>query len=173
MRLSSTGERGQDDLDPLERRVAQHLLVDGEIAVGPRGETARQLVVADKGRIVVLERGIAEHMIGMHVGVDHIADRLVGHGADGAPELAPRDRAAERIDDRDGIAAHHETGIGHVAAILRRLHLVASLMHEQAGRDFADLQAFGSFGRHVAEQGGGCQHQRGAQEVLARDSPQC
>ena len=147
------GERGQDDLDPLERLVAQHLLVDGEIAVGPRGQPAGQLVVADERRIVLFEGRVAEHVVGMHVGIDHVADRLVGHRANGASELAPRDRAAQRVDHRDRVAADHEARIGHVAAILRRLQLVASLMHEYAGRDLADLQPLGCLCRHVSGAG--------------------
>ena len=57
--------------------------------------------MADEGRIVLLERGVAEHVVGMHVGVDHVADRLVGHGANRGSELAAGDRAAERVDDGD------------------------------------------------------------------------
>ncbi len=76
------GDGGEDDFDSLERLIAQHGLVDGEIALGPRGQPARQLVMADIGGIVLLERRIAEHVVGMHVGIDHVADRLVGHGAE-------------------------------------------------------------------------------------------
>ncbi len=124
-------ERRQDDLDPLEGFRAQHLLVDREIAVGPRGKPARELVMADEGGGVVLEGRVAEHVVGMHVGIDHIADRLVGHGADRARAArAPATALPSVSITATRIAADDEAGIGHVAAILRRLHLVAALMHE-------------------------------------------
>ena len=37
--------------------------------------------MADIGRVVLLEGRIAEDVVGMHMGVDHVFDRLVGHGA--------------------------------------------------------------------------------------------
>ncbi len=51
----------------------------------------------------------------------------------------------------------------------RRLHLVAPLMHEHAGRDLADLNPLGRLRRHEAEQGRCRERERCAQEVLARD----
>ena len=95
--------------------------------------------MADEGRIVLLEGGVAEHVVGMHVGVDHVANRLVGHGANRGSELATGNPAAERVDNGDRIGPHHEARIGHVAAVFRRLQLVAALMHEYARRDLADL----------------------------------
>ena len=78
-------------------------------------------------------------MVRMHVGVDHVADRLVGHGADGVAQALPHDGAAQRVDHRDRLAADDEAGIRHVALILRRLHLDTSLMHEDARRDLAEF----------------------------------
>ncbi len=153
---------------PSKASSPEHPLVDGEIAVGARGKPARQLVVADKGGIVLLEGGVAEHMVGMHVGVDHVADRLVGHGADGFAQLAPHHRASQRVDDGDGLVPDDEAGIGHVAAILRRLHLVAALMHEHARRDLRHVKPVSRLDRKAAEQGGGRQRKSRPQEILAR-----
>ena len=133
-------ERRQDHLDALEGFVAEHLPASGEIAVGPRGEPARELVMPDKGGIILLEGRIAEYMVGMHMRVDHVFDRLVGYRADGVPELAPGDGATQGVDYRDGLIAHDEARIGHVPAIFRRLQLVAALMHQNARRDLAHFK---------------------------------
>ena len=125
--------------------------------------------MADKGRIVLLERRVAEHVVGMHVGVDHVADRLVGHGANRGSELAAGHRAAERVDDGDRIGSHHEARIGHVAAILGRLQLVAPLMHEHARGDLAHLNSLGRLRRHETQQGRCRERESCPQEVLPRD----
>jgi len=133
------GERRQDNLDARKHVVAEHALVGGEIAVGARGEPARELVIGDESGSILLERCVAEHMVRMHVGVDYIANRLVGHGADGVAQLASNLDTAQRVDHRNRIAANNEACIGHVAAIFGRLHLIAALMHEHAGSDLAHL----------------------------------
>ena len=63
--------------------VAEQLLVDGEIALGARRQRARQLGVADERRLLAFERDVAEHVVGMHVRVDHVLDRQLGARADG------------------------------------------------------------------------------------------
>ena len=73
-----------------------------------RGEPARELIIGDESGSIVLERGVAEHMVRMHVGIDYITDRLVGHGADGVAQHASNLDTAQRIDHRDRITADNE-----------------------------------------------------------------
>ena len=99
-------------------------------------------------------------MIRMHVRVDHVTDRLVGDRANRISKLAPGHGAAERIDDRNPIASHDKTRIRHVAAILRRLNLIAALMHEHARGNLADIGLICQSGRHIAEQRRCCERER-------------
>ena len=78
-------DTGQDDFNPFEGFLAQHLFVDGEITLGPRPKSAREFEVADESGFVLLEGGVPEHVVGVHVGIDDIADGLVGGGADSGP----------------------------------------------------------------------------------------
>ncbi len=163
------GERRQDDLAPCERLLAQHPLVRGEIGFGAGAERAGELVVTGEGRRILLEGGVAEHMVGMHMGVDDVADRLGRCGADRFAQLASHDRAAGCVDHGDGLASHDEAGIGHVAAILRRLKLIAPLMHEHAGRDLHHIHGFvRRMGGRVAEQGRSGERKRAFDEIGAR-----
>ena len=98
--------------------------------------------------------------------VDHVFDRLVGDGADGLAELRAHLGAAGRIDHGDAVAADNKTGIGNVAPIVRRLHLVAALVDEDARRHFAWIDR-GSLRRVVAQKRGGRERQRRAKEVAA------
>ncbi len=66
-----------------------------------------------------VEGGVAEHVIGMHVGVDHVLDRLVRDFADCSLEGRADARAAAGVDDRHARIADHERRIGDVALIFR------------------------------------------------------
>ena len=147
--------------------MAHHLLVGREITLSAAAETPGKFVVADEGRIVRLEGRVAEHMIGMHMRVDHIFDRAVGDGADRCVKLFANLGTSQRVDHRDGVVTNDEARIRHVAAILRRLHLVAPLMHEDARRDLRDFECLARMpGQHAQQRGGG-ERQRTTQESLA------
>jgi hypothetical protein len=75
--------------------------------------------------------------------------------------------AAQGIDHGHRVIANDEARIRHIAAIFRRLHLVATLMHEDTRRDFRDLETFtGMTGKH-AQQGRRRERNRAMQEGLA------
>ena len=167
--LSSTFSVGRMISIPSKACGAEHLLVDREIALGARGKPARQLVMADESGCVLFERSVAEHVVRMHVGVDHVADRLVGCGANRVQQLASGHRAAERVDHGDALAADDEARICHVAAILGRLHLVAALMHENPGRDLGRLSGVVGASGEGAQQRRRRKREGGSEEILARD----
>src|SRR6476620_11020984 len=112
-------------------------------------------------------------MVRVHVSVDHIADRLAGHRADSLAQFCPNLLAAQRVDYGDGIATDNEARIGHVAAILWRLHLIAALMNEHAWRDLTHFKRrCGRYRRETSdrpEQWHRRQGKRCPEEILARD----
>ena len=128
-------------------RLAEQLFVAGEIALGARRQRARQLGVPDEHRLLAFERDVAEHVVGMHVGVDHVLDRQLGARADGRQKLGPDAWAAARVDDRNAVAADDEARVRGVAGVARREDLVASLMHENARRNFVNGERFLGAGR--------------------------
>ena len=132
-----TSSVGRHDAGAFEG-VAEQLLVDGEIALGARRERARQLGVSDECRFFGLEGDVAEHVVGMHVGVDDVLDRQLGARTDGGEQLLADARAAAGVDDGDAIAADDEARVRGVAGVARREDLVAPLMHEDAGRNFVN-----------------------------------
>ena len=97
----------------------------------------------DEGGLLRLEGDVAEHVVGMHVGVDDILDRQRRARADGGEKTRADARAAAGIDHGDAVAPDDEAGVGDVALVARREQLVASLVHENAGRDFAHNQRLG------------------------------
>jgi len=167
------GDRGKDDLDALEGLRPEHLLVDREIAFRTGAKPTRELVVGDEGRAVLLERRVAEHMVGMHMRVDHVADRLARHRTDGVAQIAPNLGAAQGVDHSDRVGAYDEARIRHVAPVLRGLDLIASLMHEHARPDLVHRKrrahGRGETGRDGLEQRR-CRKGKGsAKEALARE----
>ena len=96
--------------------------------------------MADKPGSIAHEGRIAEDMIGMTVGVDDIADRLVGARADRRKQPLAFTHAAAGIDHSDRVVADDEADIGNVAFVLARHQRGLALMHEHAGRDLADRQ---------------------------------
>ncbi len=121
------------------KAVAEQLLVDGEVALGARRQRARKLRVADERRVLALKRDVAEHVVGMHVGVDDVLDRQLGARPDGRQKLRADPRAAARIDDGDAVAADDESGVRGVAGVARREDLVAPLMDENARGDLGHV----------------------------------
>jgi hypothetical protein len=81
------GERRKDDFDALEGVVAEHALVWCEVALDARSKPAGELAIGDERGRILLERSIAEHVVRMHVGVDHVADRLACNATDGVAQL--------------------------------------------------------------------------------------
>ena len=104
----------------------------------PRRERARQIFVADESRAGLDEGAIAENVIGMRVGVDDIADRLLRPLAQSGEKGAPFDEAAARVDHRDGVVADDRAEIGDVARIFPRHQGSFALMRIYARRDFLE-----------------------------------
>jgi hypothetical protein len=129
-----------------EGRLAEQLLVDREVAGGAGRERALQLVMADEGGALGLERGVAEHVVGMHVRVDDVLDRQLGAGADRFEQLLADARAAAGVDDGDRLVADDETGVGGIAGVARVERLVAAFVHEDAGGNFVNSEGLGASG---------------------------
>src|SRR5262249_55999533 len=62
---------------------------------------ARQIAMADKYCILAGECGIAEHVIRMGMGVDHVTDRLCGDGADRGEQPPSLAHATTGVDYGD------------------------------------------------------------------------
>ena len=92
------------------------------------------MLVSDEGRLIRNEGGIAEDMVGVNVGIDHVADRHAGPLPDSQPEAPAVFQAAAGIDDCDAAFAYDEADIGDRAFIGRRSFLMDALMDKQAGR---------------------------------------
>ena len=71
---------------------------------------------------------------------------LIGSGVRArmaARRLRADARAAAGIDHGDAVTPDDEARVGDVALVARREQLVASLVHENAGRDFVHNQRLG------------------------------
>ena len=119
------GHVGQDDLHRVAQRVAEALAVGRDVVLGARGQRAGEGAVAHEGRVGAVgpraaERREPEHVVGVHVGGDH-----VGHGERraraqiGQERLSGRDRPA-RVDDGHGLLAHDEAAVGDDPEVVRR-----------------------------------------------------
>ena len=74
---------------------------------------------------------------------------LIGSGVRArmaARRLRADARAAAGVDHGDAVAPDDEAGVGDVALVARREQLVASLVHENAGRDLLDGERLGRGG---------------------------
>ena len=67
-----------------------------------------------------LECRVAEDMVGVDVGVDHVADRLGRAGADRRQQPAPFTHAAAAIDHRDPLVADDKSEIGNRTFVVTR-----------------------------------------------------
>ena len=77
------------DLDVVDQFGAHDAAESVEIKRPAARERLRQIAVADKAGSVRNEGRIAEHMVGMAMGVDDVADRLAGAGADRGQQRLP------------------------------------------------------------------------------------
>src|SRR6478735_3856055 len=101
-------QRWRHDTYLVDQLVAHGSAKCIEIELSARGECAWQVRVADKGRAILHESAIAEHVVGMAMRIDDVADRLSGPGANGCQQLSPFADAATRIDHGDGLVADDE-----------------------------------------------------------------
>ena len=137
------------------------------------GQCPRQVLVTDKLGSISHERRVAKDMIGVVVRVDDVSDRFVGPGADGCEQLQSLANAAARINDRDGIAADDESGIGNGAIVLACHQGGCAGVHEYAGRDFAHRQVdlprlrYGRYAEHREQR----DHRNAMSHVSASISP--
>ena len=102
-----------------------------------------------------LEGQVAEHVVGMIVGVDDEAHRQIGHGADRRQQVLTLAEAAATVDDRHRLPADDEGEVGDAAAVGGREILVGAAMDIEARGHFHDRQ------RCRRRPGGGEQQARG------------
>ena len=127
--LVGDGERGRDDFHLGHEIIAHRAAKRVEIKPAARGQRLRQVPMADedRGGRLVLEGRVAEHVVGMHMRVDDVANGLGRTSADGGHKAAPLMPAAAGIDDGDGVIADDESEIGNSAFV------VMSHKRERAG----------------------------------------
>src|SRR5438094_249170 len=89
--------------------------------------------LSDKGRI-------AEHVVGMSMGVDDVADRLAGAGPYRGEQRLAFAEAAPRIDHGHRVLTDNETDIGNGALVLSRHQRDGAGMDEDSRRDFTYRQ---------------------------------
>src|SRR5262249_22128255 len=100
----------------------------------------RQIAMAHEYRTLAREGGIAERMIGMRMGVDHVADRFCGHGADRSTQPAPLAHAATGVDHGDRLIADDETDIGNATFIVGGHQFIHAKVDETRGGFFGNLE---------------------------------
>src|SRR5678815_1701815 len=97
--------------DLVDQLIAHRSSEAVEIELAAGGQRPGQVLVADEHGAVAGERGVSEDVIGMAVGIDDIADRPVGAGANGGEQALALANAAARVDHRDRAFADDETDI--------------------------------------------------------------
>src|SRR5215813_381703 len=103
--------------------------------------------MTDEYRPLPREGSIAESMIGMCMGVDHVADRLCRNSADRGKQPAPLAHAAASVDHGDRLIPDYEADIRNPAFILGCHQLIDAEMNENAFGYFGDLKgAVGGLG---------------------------
>src|SRR5215204_654372 len=87
-------QRWRHDTYLVDQLIAHGTAKCIEIELSARGERARQVRVADKGRSVLHESAIAKNVIGMAVRIDDVTDRLAGPGTNGCHQSSSLAEAA-------------------------------------------------------------------------------
>ena len=158
------GQRGRHDarLGIGAAEVApQRVQVEGA-ALLQRG---RQPHVAHELRRLraALEGFVAQHVVGVGMGVDDVADRHRARALDRGAEGAAVARRAAAVDHRRAAAADHQAEIGDATAVRRAPVLEHAAAHVDARRQ--RLQRRGSRGRRIGRRGGRAEerHERRAQ----------
>ncbi len=117
--------------------------------------------MADEFGVIVSKRGGAKNVVGMDMGQDHIADRLIGAGAYCGAERDALYEAAAGIDDRDRVAADNKADIGDSVFVCGRRLLMHPLVNEYPCGDFRHRQRRRLGMSHGRRQNDGGQNPRG------------
>ena len=96
--------------------------------------------MTDEDRMFRLKRRVAEHVVKMAVGVDHITHRQWRMALErGAQRSAGRETAAG-INHRDAFFADDETEVGAIAALWMIDADLATLMDKNAAGNFGQIE---------------------------------
>ena len=138
---SSTSSVGDDDRDLSRERCPEQIAVRREIVRAACRERRRQALRADEGDVRRLESGVAEDMVGMHVRVDDVADRLVGHRLDRGEQCARPPRRFRRVSiTATAFSPTTKPILAMAPSILGGDQRNFAGMHEDARRDLRDRQ---------------------------------
>ena len=96
--------------------------------------------MSDEDRTGFRKGSIAKHVIRMAVGIDDIADRLVGPGANGGKQLLSFLDAAAGVDHGDRVVTDDESDIGDGSLVLARHQRDIADVDEEARCDLRDGQ---------------------------------
>src|SRR5262249_27879538 len=132
--------RGRDDPYLRQQFVAHRAAERVDVMLPAGGECPRQIPVANENRAFARKGRIAEHVIRMHVGIDHVADRLGRNLAEGGREPAPFLDAAAGVDPGACLVPDDEADVGDVASVLPRHQRDVAHMYEYAGGGFLNLE---------------------------------
>ena len=134
------GQGRRNDPDLVDKLVADDPAVRLEIECAAHRQGSRQVAVADERRPEPVEGRIAEDVIGMLMGIDHIEDGLRRARTNGSEQSLADRHAAAGVDDGYALVADHETNIGDVAQVLFAHERDLAHVHEHARRNFLNRQ---------------------------------
>ena len=129
----------RNDPDGGDGRLAELFPIRAQVIGTALGEFRRQVAVSDERRAGRHGR-IAEHVVGMFVRVDHIANRFVGDGVDRQQQTLADGDAAAGVDQGNGVVSDDDAEIGDVARVVRRRECDLSEMCVIAVRDLLHRQ---------------------------------
>jgi hypothetical protein len=95
-------------------------------------------VLPDEARVLGSEGRVAEHVVGMHVRVDHVADRKRGPGSHRSEQPAAGSQATAGVDDRHRLAPDDKADIGDRPLVRGTGERIGRLIDEDPISDLAD-----------------------------------
>ena len=155
---------GFHDPGPLEGRSDQtleRLQVEGST----QRQRACELVVAGEPGVAIPEGRIAESVIGMCVGVDHVGDGKIGERLDALSQAPAERKAAAAVDDRDRVPPDHHARVAESSQVLARRILVGTDVHVDAFRHLHERE------RRDLRQRAGTKRQTGGERKRAPPAP--
>src|SRR6185437_11235593 len=171
-------QRGRHDLDVGDQRIAKNAAKCAEIIIAARGQRARQILVPDENRSLwykrislLYKRRVAKNVIGVNMGIDHVANGLRRYVADGGKQSLAFAGAAAGVDHGHRVVADDEAEIGGIALVRLAHDSDIADMDVDTRRNFGDRQRrLGGllFGRTIAAAQDDDRHRREQAACIAQ-----
>jgi hypothetical protein len=133
------GDAWADDNHAVES-VAHRRAKRFQIKSAPRRQGARKILVTDENDALADKRAIAEDVVRMGVGVNHIANRLGCRLLQRSNKRPCFDQAAAGVDHGHGVITDNRSKICDISIIFVVHKRGPARMGEYAGRDFLELE---------------------------------